>query len=84
MKVKKMRKNLKVYYLRRRTAGGFEELPHIRLAGRWLAAAGFVVGDNIRITVDGGRLIIEKAAPVVKVGPLKAVLAMLPEFPAAM
>jgi hypothetical protein len=35
------------------------DVPHIRLRGRWLERAGFVIGLSVRVGVDDRRLIIE-------------------------
>lgn len=40
-----------------------ESAPYIRLRGKWLAQAGFNVGDSIRVTVEPQRLVIEPKAP---------------------
>jgi len=37
------------------------EVPFLRLAGRWLAQAGFQIGTSVCIKVDPGRLVIEAA-----------------------
>jgi toxic protein SymE len=35
------------------------DVPYLRLRGRWLEDAGFVIGRHVRIEVDEGRLMIE-------------------------
>ena len=42
-----------------------DSAPFIRLRGKWLAQAGFNVGDPIRVTVAPQRLVIELKAPEV-------------------
>lgn len=42
----------------RRTRGE-TAVPFIRLSGKWLAEAGFRVGDSIRVSVTTGRLFID-------------------------
>ena len=34
-------------------------VPYLRLRGRWLKAAGFTIGQNVRVEVGEGRLLIE-------------------------
>ncbi len=36
-----------------------EPVPFLRLAGRWLASAGFAVGERVSVQVEDGRLVIE-------------------------
>lgn len=47
-------KTNKVYSSWQRT----QEVPQIKLQGRWLAAAGIQIGTPIRIHLENGRLII--------------------------
>lgn len=35
-------------------------LPKLTLSGRWLERAGFEIGDRVRVSVEFGRLVIEK------------------------
>ena len=35
-------------------------VPYLRLCGRWLHAAGFVIGRHVKIEVDEARLMIEQ------------------------
>jgi hypothetical protein len=35
------------------------DVPFLRLSGRWLERAGFVIGGEVKIEVHEGRLIIE-------------------------
>ena len=37
--------------------------PHIRIMGRWVEEAGFVVGAKVDVDVSHGRLVIELAPP---------------------
>lgn len=34
-------------------------MPFLRLRGRWLDAAGFPIGANVRVEVSAGRLVVE-------------------------
>ena len=34
-------------------------MPFLRLQGRWLDQAGFVIGANVRVEVAAGRLVLE-------------------------
>lgn len=34
-------------------------MPFLRLRGRWLDQAGFVIGTNVRVEVSTGRLVVE-------------------------
>jgi toxic protein SymE len=34
-------------------------MPYLRLCGLWLKAAGFTIGQNVRVEVSEGRLLIE-------------------------
>ncbi len=34
-------------------------MPFLRLQGRWLDAAGFAIGANVRVQVEPGRLVLE-------------------------
>jgi hypothetical protein len=36
-------------------------VPYLRLRGRWLIAASFTIGQNVRVEVSEGRLLIEAA-----------------------
>lgn len=36
-------------------------VPHVRLSGDWLAAAGFTPGSRIAVTVSAGQLVIANA-----------------------
>ena len=36
------------------------DLPYLRICGRWLQDAGFVVGRYVNVEVDEGRLVIEQ------------------------
>lgn len=38
--------------------GGQTQVPFLRVQGKWLAAAGFQVGDRVRVEVQPGRLIV--------------------------
>jgi hypothetical protein len=40
-----------------------DDVPFLRLAGRWLAQAGFQIGSSVCVKVDSGRLVIE-AVPI--------------------
>ena len=46
-----------------RSNGVYWQRPKIRLQGRWLADAGFLPGDAIKVEVRKGRLIITKTLP---------------------
>jgi hypothetical protein len=37
-----------------------ERVPYMRLCGRWLKDAGFVIGRHVKIEVSEGRLMIEQ------------------------
>ena len=36
------------------------EVPYMRIRGRWLQDAGFVIGRHVKIEVSEGRLLIEQ------------------------
>jgi hypothetical protein len=38
-------------------------MPFLRLRGRWLDAAGFTIGSDVRVEVSAGRLVIEAIDP---------------------
>ena len=38
-------------------------MPFLRLNGRWLDAAGFAIGSDVRVEVSAGRLVIEVIDP---------------------
>jgi len=38
-------------------------MPFLRLNGRWLDAAGFAIGADVRVEVSSGRLVIELLHP---------------------
>jgi hypothetical protein len=38
-------------------------VPFLRLKGRWLAAAGFPVGQAVRVVVEPGRIALEAVLP---------------------
>jgi Toxin SymE, type I toxin-antitoxin system len=40
------------------------EVPLLRLAGEWLAAAGFRVGGQVRIVVQRGQLVLTPVAAI--------------------
>ena len=42
---------------------GNGSIPHIRILGRWVEEAGFVIGSKVDVEVTRGRLVIEFAAP---------------------
>jgi Toxin SymE, type I toxin-antitoxin system len=35
------------------------DVPYLRMRGRWLERAGFAIGQNVKVDVDQGRMIIE-------------------------
>lgn len=37
--------------------------PYVRLLGRWLDAAGFAIGSDVRVEVSAGRLVLEVIDP---------------------
>lgn len=39
------------------------DMPMLRLLGRWLGRAGFVVGTRVRVDVSPRRLVVEAIAP---------------------
>lgn len=43
--------------------GWTQYVPFLRLRGRWLAQAGFAIGDDVEVLVEPGRLIITPTAP---------------------
>jgi hypothetical protein len=38
-------------------------MPFLRLQGRWLDAASFAIGANVRVQVEAGRLVLEVIDP---------------------
>ena len=38
-------------------------MPFLRLRGRWLDAAGFAIGADVRVEVSAGRLVLEVIDP---------------------
>ncbi len=48
-------KTLKIHALYQ----GDNKVPHIHLAGQWLAKLGFTINDHVSITIREGLLIIE-------------------------
>lgn len=38
-------------------------MPFLRLRGRWLDAAGFTIGAEVRVEVSAGRLVLEVIDP---------------------
>jgi hypothetical protein len=38
-------------------------MPFLRLRGRWLDAAGFAIGSQVRVEVSAGRLVLEVIDP---------------------
>ena len=42
--------------------------PFLRLQGRWLDAAGFAIGANVRVQVEPGRLVLEVIDPQAEIG----------------
>ena len=40
--------------------GWLIHVPFIRVRGRWLEAAGFNIGDNLRIKIEPGKLTLTK------------------------
>jgi type I toxin-antitoxin system toxin SymE len=36
------------------------DVPYLRLSGRWLERAGFVIGRSVKVEVSEGRLLIER------------------------
>ena len=55
-KFKKERK-LKVYSCS--MGGRHEEIPQIRIQGKWLAESGFIYGTKMKVTCDAGKLVLE-------------------------
>jgi toxic protein SymE len=51
-------KRLTVGYASTDTPG--VSVPYLRLRGRWLQDAGFVIGRHVKIEVDEGRMTIEQ------------------------
>lgn len=43
-------------------------MPFLRLQGRWLDAAGFAIGVNVRVQVEPGRLVLEVIDPQTETG----------------
>ncbi len=43
-------------------------IPFLRLRGRWLDAAGFAIGSDVRVEVSAGRLVIEVINPAQSAG----------------
>jgi hypothetical protein len=43
-------------------------MPFLRLQGRWLDAAGFAIGANVRLQVEPGRLVLEVINPQAETG----------------
>jgi hypothetical protein len=43
-------------------------MPFLRLRGRWLDAAGFAIGANVRVQVEPGRLVLEVIDPQAETG----------------
>jgi hypothetical protein len=43
-------------------------MPFLRLQGRWLDAAGFAIGANVRVQVEPGRLVLEVIDPQAETG----------------
>lgn len=56
---------LKSRYLTVSTAPGSQgrDVPHIRILGRWVEEAGFVIGSKVDVEVTHGRLVIALAPP---------------------
>jgi len=44
-----------------RTAPRLLPVPYLRLRGRWLLEAGFTIGQNVRVEIDGGRVTLVPA-----------------------
>jgi hypothetical protein len=44
------------------TGGGWPrpDVPYLRLSGRWLERAGFLIGRSVKVEVSEGRLLIER------------------------
>jgi hypothetical protein len=59
--------------------GRGQELPMIRLRGRWLAAAGFARGVRIAVAVTQGRITLELAAAPADVAEQEVAPYALPE-----
>jgi toxic protein SymE len=57
----KRNRQLTVSYASTDTPG--VDVPYLRLRGRWLQNAGFVIGRQVSIEVDEGKLIIETCGP---------------------
>jgi hypothetical protein len=43
-------------------------MPFLRLQGRWLDAADFAIGANVRVQVESGRLVLEVIDPQTEAG----------------
>lgn len=57
-----MQKKLKVQYSNRRTASfACKTLPKIQMEGKWLAALGFEVGEEIDVSYEKGSILIRLA-----------------------
>lgn len=56
-----------------------DPLPYLRLRGRWLAAAGFAVGAQIRVQVAPGRLLLEVIDDMRPASPLAPAGVHVPE-----
>lgn len=52
-----------VSYLYASNNGGSEQVPYIRLSGKWLKNAGFEIGNTCYVSVDNSRLVISKNVP---------------------
>ena len=50
-------KELKVY---RGSGKNYTHHPQIIIQGKWLRPLGYFIGDKVRVTQDGNRLIVEK------------------------
>lgn len=46
-----------------------QPFPMLRLSGRWLAEAGFQVGDLVHVAVTRGRLVITRTQPLTRAAP---------------
>jgi hypothetical protein len=62
-------RRLKVSYTHPDARGAQPPVPHLlpmpflRLRGRWLDAAGFAIGTEVRVEVSAGRLVLEVIDP---------------------
>ncbi|WP_019986294.1 SymE family type I addiction module toxin [Rudanella lutea] len=53
-------KNRKLGYCARKNRyRQFSFLPALNLGGRWMAEAGFQIGQQVRVTVENGKITIE-------------------------